>query len=82
MDFYIDIPITELDVVVRGQGKTISAGKNQLVQSPEAGISSTFVDEGAIIDSGAKLFEIKARANLKGNFYNFQNDLLRLILRN
>ena len=51
--------ITELDVVVRGQGKTISAGKNQLVQSPEAGvISSTYVDEGEIIEVGNVLFEM------------------------
>jgi adhesin transport system membrane fusion protein len=58
--------ITELDVVVRGQGKTISAGKNQLVQSPEAGvISSTYVDEGKIIDVGDVLFEIDL-VELKG----------------
>ena len=73
--------ITELDVVVRGQGKTISAGKNQLVQSPEAGvISSTFVDEGAIIDTGAKLFEIDL-VELKGQLQQLSERLAALNIK-
>ena len=39
--------VTELDVVIRGQGKTISEGKNQMVQSAESGvITKSFVKEG------------------------------------
>jgi len=70
--------ITELDVVVRGQGKTISAGKNQLVQSPEAGvISSTYVDEGEIIDVGNVLFEIDL-VELKGQLEQVTDRLAAL----
>jgi len=70
--------ITELDVVVRGQGKTISAGKNQLVQSPEAGvISSTYVDEGEIIEIGDVLFEIDL-VELKGQLEQVTDRLAAL----
>ena len=73
--------ITELDVVVRGQGKTISAGKNQLVQSPEAGvISSTYVNEGEIIDAGAKLFEIDL-VELKGQLEQVTERLVALSIK-
>ena len=51
--------ITELDVVVRGQGKTVSKGKNQMVQSAEAGvIVQNFIEEGDTIEIGDVLFEI------------------------
>ena len=70
--------ITELDVVVRGQGKTISAGKNQLVQSPEAGvISSTYVNEGEIIEVGNVLFEIDL-VELKGQLEQVTDRLAAL----
>lgn len=73
--------ITELDVVVRGQGKTISAGKNQLVQSPEAGvISSTFVDEGEIIEVGSKIFEIDL-VELKGQMEQVTERLTALNIK-
>ena len=73
--------ITELDVVVRGQGKTISAGKNQLVQSPEAGvISFTYVNEGEIIDAGAKLFEIDL-VELKGQLEQVTERLVALSIK-
>tara|TARA_E500000178_G_scaffold68421_1_gene65893 strand:+ start:321 stop:1619 length:1299 start_codon:yes stop_codon:yes gene_type:complete len=51
--------ITELDVVVRGQGKTVSKGKNQMVQSAESGvIVQNFIEEGDTIEIGDVLFEI------------------------
>lgn len=73
--------ITELDVVVRGQGKTVSAGKNQLVQSPEAGvISSTFIEEGKIIAVGDKLFEIDL-VELKGQLEQLSDRLATLNIK-
>ena len=58
--------VTELDVVVRGQGKTISEGKNQMVQSAESGvIIKNFVKEGDKINAGDLLFEIDL-IDLKG----------------
>ncbi len=58
--------VTELDVVVRGQGKTISEGKNQMVQSAESGvIIKNFVREGDKINAGDLLFEIDL-IDLKG----------------
>ncbi len=57
---------TELDVVIRGQGKTISEGKNQMVQSAESGvIIKNFVKEGDKINAGDLLFEIDL-IDLKG----------------
>ena len=51
--------VTELDVVVRGQGKTVSKGKNQMVQSAESGvILKNFIKEGDTIKNGDLLFEI------------------------
>lgn len=51
--------VTELDVVVRGQGKTVSKGKNQMVQSAESGvILKNFINEGDTIKNGDLLFEI------------------------
>ncbi len=58
--------VTELDVVVRGQGKTISEGKNQMVQSAESGvIINSFIKEGDKIKAGDLLFEIDL-IDLKG----------------
>ena len=58
--------VTELDVVIRGQGKTISEGKNQMVQSAESGvIVKNFVKEGDKINAGDLLFEIDL-IDLKG----------------
>lgn len=58
--------VTELDVVIRGQGKTISEGKNQMVQSAESGvIIKNFVKEGDKINAGDLLFEIDL-IDLKG----------------
>lgn len=51
--------VTELDVVIRGQGKTVSKGKNQMVQSAESGvILKNFIKEGDTIKNGDLLFEI------------------------
>ena len=58
--------VTELDVGIRGQGKTISEGKNQMVQSAESGvIIKNFVKEGDKINAGDLLFEIDL-IDLKG----------------
>ncbi len=58
--------VTELDVVIRGQGKTVSEGKNQMVQSAESGvIIKNFVKEGDKINAGDLLFEIDL-IDLKG----------------
>ena len=58
--------VTELDVGIRGQGKTVSEGKNQMVQSAESGvIIKNFVKEGDKINAGDLLFEIDL-IDLKG----------------
>ena len=50
--------VTELDVVIRGQGKTISEGKNQMVQSAESGvITKSFVREGDKINANLSAVE-------------------------
>jgi len=51
--------ITELDKVIRGDGKTVSDGENQLVQTAESGvIINRFVEEGDIVRKGDVLFNI------------------------
>lgn len=50
---------TELDNVVRGDGKTVSEAQNQLVQSAERGvIRARYVTEGDIVKKGDLLFDI------------------------
>lgn len=50
---------TELDNVVRGNGKTISEAKNQFVQSSEPGVLRTrYVEEGDYVTKGQALFNI------------------------
>jgi membrane fusion protein, adhesin transport system len=51
--------ITEIDKVTRGQGKTMSADENQLVQSAESGVLvKRYVEEGDIVTYGDILFDI------------------------
>lgn len=51
--------VTELDVVIRGQGKTVSQGQNQMVQTPESGtIKKSHIVEGQIVRAGDILFEL------------------------
>ena len=51
--------VTEIDSVVRGSGKTVSAAQNQLVQSSEPGvIRKRYVNEGDFIKEGELLFDI------------------------
>ena len=51
--------ITELDNVVRGEGKTVSEAKNQLVQSSEPGVlRKTYVKVGDLVLKGDLLFDI------------------------
>lgn len=51
--------ITELDNVVRGNGKTVSEAKNQLVQSSEPGvIRKRYIEEGDLVQKGDLLFDI------------------------
>lgn len=67
--------VTELDKVVRGNGKTVSEEQNQLVQSSEPGvILSRYVDEGDMVKKGDVLFDIdpvdaKAQLNQAENRY-------------
>lgn len=50
---------TELDNVIRGDGKTVSEAKNQLVQSSESGVLRTrYVNEGDFVVKGQPLFDI------------------------
>ena len=70
--------VTELDVVIRGQGKTISEGKNQMVQSAESGvITKSFVREGDKINAGDLLFEIDL-IDLKGQIDQVQDRIAML----
>ena len=49
--------VTELDKVVRGDGKTISKIENQLIQSSESGvITKRYVEEGDYVKKGDILF--------------------------
>ncbi len=51
--------VTELDNVVRGDGKTVSAAQNQLVQSSEPGvIRMRYINEGDYVKKGDLLFDI------------------------
>lgn len=51
--------ITELDSVVRGGGKLVSASQNQLVQSSDAGVvQARYVEEGQVVKEGDALFDI------------------------
>ena len=51
--------ITEIDSVVRGDGKTVSEAQNQYVQSSEPGvIRKRYVSEGDFVDKGQLLFDI------------------------
>ena len=51
--------VTEIDSVVRGDGKTVSEAQNQLVQSSEPGvIRKRYVNEGDFIKEGELLFDI------------------------
>ncbi len=51
--------VTELDSVVRGSGKTVSEGQNQLVQSSEPGVIRTrYINEGDYVEKGQLLFDI------------------------
>ena len=51
--------ITELDNVVRGNGKTVSEAQNQLVQSSEPGvIRRRYVNDGDFVEKGQLLFDI------------------------
>lgn len=51
--------VTELDVVIRGEGKTVSQGQNQMVQTPESGtIKKSHIVEGQIVNAGDILFEL------------------------
>ena len=44
--------VTEIDSVIRGSGKTVSEGQNQLVQSSEPGvIRKRYVSEGDFINA-------------------------------
>ena len=51
--------VTEIDSVVRGDGKTVSEAQNQLVQSSEPGVvRKRYVNEGDFIKEGELLFDI------------------------
>lgn len=57
--FVLWAAVTELDNVVRGQGKTVSEAQNQLVQSSEPGvIRKRYVEEGDLVKKGDLLFDI------------------------
>lgn len=51
--------VTEIDNVVRGNGKTVSEAQNQFVQSSEPGvIRKRYVSEGDLVNKGQLLFDI------------------------
>lgn len=51
--------VTELDSVVRGPGKVISASQNQLVQASDSGVvQARYVEEGQVVKAGEPLFDI------------------------
>ena len=51
--------VTEIDNVVRGDGKTVSEAQNQLVQSSEPGvIRKRYVSDGDFVKKGQLLFDI------------------------
>ena len=56
---FIWATVTELDNVIRGDGKTVSEAKNQLIQSSEPGvIKSRYVNEGDFVRKDELLFDI------------------------
>lgn len=59
LTFFIWGANTELDGVVRGEGRLVSAAENQLVQAAEGGvILRRFVSENSIVSAGDVLFEL------------------------
>ena len=74
--------VTELDKVTRGQGKTISSLKNQMVQSSEAGvILARFVEEGQLVTEGDVIFEIDP-IDVKTQIEQLNQRIARLSLKN
>ena len=73
--------VTQLDVVIRGQGKIISQGKNQMVQSADAGvIIERFVSVGDTIQTGDILFEIDL-IDLKGQIDQINERIILLQIK-
>jgi len=74
--------VTELDKVTRGQGKTISSLKNQMIQSSEAGvILARFVEEGQLVTEGDVIFEIDP-IDVKTQIEQLNQRIARLSLKN
>lgn len=72
---------TELDIVVRGEGKTLSESTNQVLQTPESGvIIEKFVDEGELVKPGQKLFLLDL-VEIKGQLSQLQDRLKLLEIR-
>lgn len=73
--------ITELDSVVRGSGKTVSAAQNQFVQSSEPGvIRERYVEEGDFVKKGEILFDIDP-VDAKGQLEQAQKRQLSLKIK-
>ena len=74
--------ITELDKVTRGQGKTISSLKNQMVQSSESGvILEKFIEEGQLVKQDDVLFKIDP-IEVKTQLEQLTQRISRLSLKN
>lgn len=73
--------ITELDVVVRGQGTTISRNSNEMLQTAESGvIVNTFVKEGDLINIGQDLFQLDL-IEIKGQIQQINDKVSSLKIR-
>jgi len=74
--------ITELDKVTRGQGKTISSLKNQMVQSSESGvILEKFIEEGQLVKQDDVIFKIDP-IEVKTQLEQLTQRISRLSLKN
>ena len=74
--------ITELDKVTRGQGKTISSLKNQMVQSSESGvILEKFIEEGQLVKQDDVIFRIDP-IEVKTQLEQLNQRISRLSLKN
>ena len=74
--------ITELDKVTRGQGKTISSLKNQMVQSSESGvILEKFIEEGQLVKQDDVIFKIDP-IEVKTQLEQLNQRISRLSLKN
>jgi adhesin transport system membrane fusion protein len=75
--------VAQVDVAVKGTGRTISSGENKVIQHLEGGIvAAILVSEGQIVQAGEVLFRVRNEVNasmLRENEIQLASLVLRII---